>query len=247
MSDSNARQQILWLRDLPQRPLCDVPWMGNTVVLANGDVNFCCFSDAVVGNVNRAPLGQIWNGDTMRRIRRGLRDQTLPPECRSPSCPIFRGDENHVLLMRMDGAYREQNVGAADPLSAIRAGFDGSGLCTSGPTAPSDGPAVELELRYDGSPVRADLYLAVRGEEGVTLFLPRLEAIPIPYRAGMRLPSDGPVSVRWRSGAPGRYAVCAAVFESGSHPNIASNCYWSATIFVEAQTGVSSIARGSAG
>ncbi len=235
MSDSNVPPRILWLADLPKRPLCDVPWMGNTVVLANGDVNFCCFSDAVVGNVKDTPLKEIWNNETMRRIRRGLRDQDLPPECRSSSCPIFRGDENHIILTRMEGAYREQLTGTADPHADIRAGCAGSSLKQSR-IAPSDGgPAFDFDVHYEGAPVCVDLYVAIRGEDRVVRFLPRLEEVPIPYRVGVRLPSDLPVSVRWpmdggvAGGQFGKYDVCGAVFESGSHPNIGSNCYWFAT------------------
>ena len=250
MSDATASQQILWLQDIPRRPLCDVPWMGNTVVLANGDVNFCCFSDAVVGNVNHTPLKEIWNNETMRRIRRGLRDQMLPPECRSTSCPIFRGDQNHVILTRMDGAYREQLTGTAAPHSKIRVGFARSRLSHFRSESSDGGPAIEFELRYEGGLVCADLFLAIRGEDRAVRFLPRLEEIPIPYRVGMRLPSDSPFSSRWPEKGdaapwqPGKYDVCLAVFESGSHPNVASNCYWSTTttlLVEEVQPGQSPI------
>lgn len=235
MRAPDVPQQILWLADLPARPLCDVPWMGNTVVLANGDVNFCCFSDAVVGNVKETPLRSIWNNETMRRIRRALRDQELPPECRSSSCPIFRGDEHHVILTRMEGAYREQLAGTTDPHAGKRSGFAGSRL-SEDPGAPSQRrPAFELDLHYEGAPLCVDLYLAIRGEDGAVRFLPRLEEVPTPYRMGVRLPSDSPVKLRWpmegdaSCGRPGTYDVCGAVFESGSHPNIGSNCYWFAT------------------
>jgi radical SAM protein with 4Fe4S-binding SPASM domain len=236
MSDSGTLPPILWLRDIPRRPLCDVPWMGNTVVLANGDVNFCCFSDTVVGNVNQSPLSEIWNNETMSRIRRGLRDQVLPPECRSTSCPIFRGDQNHILLTRMEGAYRKQLAGTTDPHSGIRSGFSQSRLIDSPSASAGRGTSIELELRYEGAPVRADVYLAIQGEDRVVRFLPRLEEVPLPYRVGMLLPTDSPCSLRWPGDGthsewkPGEYEVCAAVFESGSHPNVASNCYWSIAV-----------------
>jgi hypothetical protein len=209
--------------------------MGNTVVLASGDVNFCCFSDAVVGNVNRTPLLQIWNNETMRRIRRSLREQVLPLECESTSCPIFRGDQNHVILTRMEGAYREQLSGTTDPHAGVRAGFDGSSVRLVREASSGGPPAIELELRYQGSPLRADIYLAVRRADRSVRFLPRLEEVPFPYRVGLRLPSDLPFSLRWpevrdaAAGNSGEFEVCGAVFESGSHPNIPSNCYWSAT------------------
>ena len=71
-----------WLENLPPRPLCDIPWLGRAVVLSSGDVNFCCSSDAVVGNVNKEPLEEIWRGATMQGIRRSLAAQVLPPQCR---------------------------------------------------------------------------------------------------------------------------------------------------------------------
>ena len=228
MSESQASGQILWLEDLPKRPLCDVPWMGNTVVLANGDVNFCCFSDAVIGNVKDAPLKEIWNNEAMRRIRRVLRDQDLPPECRTGSCPIFRGDENHVLLTRMEGAYRERLTGTSDPHAVIRAGFAGSGLVENAGGGRSGASGFDFVVHYAGVPVCVDLYIAVRGKDGTIRFLPRHEEVPIPCRVGIRLPSEAPISFRYslESDRPGTYDVCGAVFESGSHPSIGSNCYW---------------------
>lgn len=233
--------QLLWLQDAPKRPLCDVPWMGNTVVLANGDVNFCCFSDAVVGNVNDTRLREIWNDDTMRRIRRTLRDQTLPPECRSPSCPIFRGDENHIILTRMEGAYSARLAGSDDPHAETRRGFARSRVRRGPPASSDSAPSIALELHYEGVPLCADLYLAVRGGDRVIRFLPRLEEVPFPYLVGVRLPSDLPVSIGWPEKGevlawPGEMLdVCGAVFESGSHPNIASNCYWSTTVQLRAE------------
>jgi hypothetical protein len=113
--------------------------------------------------------------------------------------------------------------------------FARSRLAPALPASPEAVPAIDLELRYDGGEVRADLYIAVRGEDRAVRFLPRLEQAPIPFRVGMRLPADLPFSLRWpEDGRPaewrsGRYEVCGALFESGSHPNVATYCYWSAT------------------
>lgn len=235
---SPTKQPILWLEDLPPRPLCDVPWMGNTVVRADGQVSLCCFSSAKVGNVNDTPLREIWNNDQMRRIRRSLRDQTLPPECRSPSCPIYRGDQNHFILTRMDGWYREQATGTADPLMAIRQGFVGSGMQTLPGGQSAASPGIEFVLRYAGTSVCVDVYLAIRGTDRLVRFLPRLESVPLPYRVGLHLSEDESFAVPWHPQGgpampPGIYEVCIAVFGSGSHPTIPSNCYWNATVTCE--------------
>ena len=73
-------------------PFAKCPGVGTVAILSDG-TNLCCYSSAIVGNVNRNSFVEIWNGPAMQNIRRELVEGRFPPECRSTSCPIFRGDE----------------------------------------------------------------------------------------------------------------------------------------------------------
>lgn len=227
--------EVTWIQKAPQRPLCDVPWLGNSVVLADGAVNFCCFSSAVVGNVNEQPFDKVWNGQTMQRIRRALSNQTLPPECQSTSCPIYRGDDRHYILNRMDGSHGVRATGTLDPNRSIRERLEGSRIRHSSfNPAKGEAPDIVIEFHVAGAPVVADLFVAVSMPDGKTVFLPDKEDYAIPFQWGIELrhqeePQEISVLQHGKEfELPGTYRVCAALFRSNENPNLLSNCYWSA-------------------
>lgn len=222
---------VTWIALAARRPLCDVPWLGNSVVLADGSVNFCCFSSAVVGNVNGSSFDEVWNGKAMQRIRKALANQVLPPECQSTSCPIYRGDDRHYVLDRMDGPNGFRATGNSDPHQAIRERLAGSVIRL---TAAAKGtlPGVTIDFRVKEAPVKADLFVALTGPDGKTVFLPDSEDYAVPFKCWLELcPQDEPQSIEIsqpRSGAvPGNYKLCAALFDCSQNPNLLSNCYWS--------------------
>src|SRR5215470_8503674 len=160
---------VVWIDAKSKQPLCDVPWLGTSVVLSNGNVNFCCFSDAIVGNVNEQTFEQIWNGARMRDVRRALSEQRLPAECQSTSCPIFRGDTAHYLIDRMNG-----NDPARDRIepSMVKECLRGSALSLSSDTVDfAETLEIAINLRWRGAPLLADLFIAVRRDDGLCLFL----------------------------------------------------------------------------
>jgi hypothetical protein len=225
---------LIWVQGPGTRPICDVPWLGNTIVLSNGAVHFCCFSDAVVGNVNVSSFGEIWNGEKMKGIRRALTEQRLPAECRSPSCPFFRGDEFHYLI---DRNRKEPEVPQthhlAEALSGSDLEIDENSLRLAGPLE------VRVNLRFAGKSAKADLFVGVKQPDGLIRFLPGCDAYAVPCRTDIRLDADADLSLVVRDqtqsclAMPGKYLVCAALFESGSDPNRASNCYWSKVAPIE--------------
>lgn len=226
-----------WIRSAPTRPLCDVPWTGNVVVLATGEVNFCCFSTATIGNVNERSFAEIWNGDTIRRIRRELAEHRLPPECRSVSCPIYRGDKGHHINARLVGMYSEELTGASDPHREIRAGFAQTSLRVR---MAGQRLAISLEISYRGSPLFADLFVCVVPAKGGPCFLPGGETYPVPAEVGMKLgENESARTLELFSPEPltipetGPREVCVAFFESGSRPHVPSNCYWSTSLTLE--------------
>jgi len=218
-----------WLRHLPVRPLCPVPWEGNTVVTSNGSVQLCCFSDAVVGNVNEQPFQQIWNGPQMQRIRRTLGAGALPQECRSGSCPFFRGDELHYLIDRRDGAFRDGKAAQVQSVAATR--LQGSGLELPAEARQGDHITAQLTLSYQGDVERVDLFVCLTRPDGSLRFLPHDLDFPVPFCAGYTLEPpdasltllDEQIDAQWPAG---EYSLTAALFLPDSDPNLAQHCYW---------------------
>jgi radical SAM protein with 4Fe4S-binding SPASM domain len=221
----------------PQRPLCDVPWLGISVVLSDGRINFCCFSDATVGNVNEESFEQIWNGKIMQNIRKSLSEQRLPSECQSASCPIYRGDDLNYIFNRMEGPSSFKTTGSHDPHAEARVRLQHSELqvnCNGLRTG--DTLEVNLEFYYQGEPLVSDLFVGIRHPDGVIRFLPDFEDYAVPFKSFVRFSEDR-VPLRFKvveeridcSQTEGKYEICAALFQHDSNPNLLSNCYWSST------------------
>ena len=235
-----------WIEKLPRRPLCDVPWLGRSVILSDGRVNFCCFSDAVVGNVNETPLLEIWRGPKMRAIREALTRQRFPPECQSHSCPLYRGDEHTYLLDRMDGRFRPFLSHSDDPHAAVRAELAGSRLAFERERAgPGERLVATLTLEFTGHWIAGDLFAAVTMPGGAIRFLPDFCDYPFPLwryveLAGPRGTVTRPVIDRVVDGsiAPGRYELCVALVAPDGNPNVANNCFWSARAAVDVAAAV---------
>jgi hypothetical protein len=205
-------------------------------MLSDGGVNFCCFSDAVVGNVNQNSFEEIWNGETMQGIRSELTEQRLPRECQSTSCPIYRGDDLHYILDRMEGRNRFAASGTHDPHRQLRERLEGSKIEVHG-DHPRIGKTLELsvDLKWRGEPSNADLFIAISRPDGQFCFLPTNEEFPLPFLCVVGLAESGtPLRFDARASAScfpvaGNYQLCAALFETNSNPNLLSNCYWSET------------------
>lgn len=202
-----------WIETERQRPICDVPWLGLTIVQADGNVNFCCFSNGIVGNVYQTDFEEIWNSREMRLIRLELSEQRLPAVCRSDNCPIFRGDRQHSALYRMEGMHGLRKSGAEDPRRIIREGLRGSGLRMSGDRL-RIGDHLRLELvvksltqalathyyqtliedmkpdlfvKSSLPPLTADLFVCLRSAEGAVRFLPSGEDFAVPFEISLPL------------------------------------------------------------
>jgi len=230
---------VVWIDEKSKQPLCDVPWLGTSVVLSNGNVNFCCFSDAIVGNVNEETFEQIWNGARMRDVRRALSEQRLPAECQSTSCPIFRGDTAHYLIDRMNG-----NDPARDRIepSMVKECLRGSALSLSSDTVDfAETLEIAINLRWRGAPLLADLFIAVRRDDGLCLFLPDYDDYAVPFATDVELSeAGGPLRIEVQAHTkfiknPCAFKVCAALFRTGSNPHLVANCYWSQTNVVTAK------------
>lgn len=236
--------RVNWIEEQPRRPLCDVPWLGASVVLSDGNVNFCCYSSSVIGNVKKQSFEQIWNGLVMRRIRQSLSEHRLPPECQSTSCPFYRGDSLHGIFERMEGPNRFQVTKTHDPHSVIRERLHGSELLVNNEEMQiGDTLEVKLEFHYTGEPIFADLFVGIRYPDGVIRFLPNFEEYAVPFSTHIEFREDK-VPLRFKvlkqhldSATIGDYHICAALFERDSNPNLLSNCYWSASKTVKLKLG----------
>ncbi len=236
MTAAGNPNQVLWIATQLRQSLCDVPWQGTSVILSDASVNFCCFSSAVVGSVNEESFEQIWNGPIMQRIRQALSEQRLPPECQSTRCPIYRDDDQHFILDRMKGPNSFKATGTHDPHSQAREQLQRSELRVNRKVVqPGDILEVNLDFHYKGEPMVADLFVGIRSPDDVIYFLPNFEEYAVPFRSDIEFSEDqAPQAVKILAEPvdvfqiAGEYQICTALFESGSNPNLLSNCYWSA-------------------
>jgi len=239
MSAAAGMTMPTWIERLPRKPLCDVPWLGRSVILSDGDVHFCCFSEAVVGNVNQMPLQEVWRGEKMRRIREALVAQTLPPECRSNACPFFRGDDHHYILDRMHGGRDVLMAGADDPRRTVRERFGATALA-SGVTRVAHGERLNIKVEpyFTGGRdllIAVDVFVSVTFPDGTVRFLPEMSDYPLPCLSGVgfdgggRAPAFDLLDTTIDPSIPtGTFEICAAFFFHDSDPTIPSNCLWSA-------------------
>ena len=236
ISDEHSTR-VPWIRPDGSRPLCDVPWLGTSIVQSDGSVNFCCFSSTTVGNVNEQSFQEIWNGSAMHEIRESLSQGHLPAACRSTSCPMFRGDDLHYLFDRMEGPHRFKRTGTHDPHREIRQRLDGSEFSVNRRSVRVGGKlTITVTLRMRGEPLAVDLFVSLRSPGGALRFLPTFEDYALPYRRSLQLGGrGGTIKVivldrRLEETTPlGDYEVCAALFDPDSNPNLLSNCFWAAS------------------
>lgn len=238
MSAAAGMTMPTWIERQPRQPLCDVPWLGRSVILSDGDVHFCCFSEAVVGNVNQTPLQEIWRGEKMRHIREALVAQKLPPECRSNACPFFRGDDHHYILDRMHGGRDIVMAGNDEPRRADRERVHASVFAT-GSARVAHGERLHLvfEPVYTGMAggyVAVDVFVGVTFPDGALRFLPELSDHPLPCVSSVCIDGRSAgtsidlLDTKIDPSIPsGSFEICTALFYAGSDPNIPANCVWS--------------------
>lgn len=60
---------------------CVVPWIGQLIVCQDGSVNMCCSTTNYLGNLNDSSIGDLWNGDGMRKVRESFKRGEHPRVC----------------------------------------------------------------------------------------------------------------------------------------------------------------------
>ena len=204
---------IPWL--IKGRPLCDVPWYGIAPIKSTGDVHFCCYSDAMVGNIHQNTFMEIWNGSEMQEIRAALANQIIPKQCQKSSCPIYRNDPASHLLYRMDGTIPGAEIKSADLSEHLSQSLvrifrrDESNF-------------LELVLKSSASVPAADLFVcAISKENSKIRFLPQQFNFPTPYA---KLP-EGAYDLRIEDELPEDVEnVFVALFKENEDPNILHHC-----------------------
>jgi hypothetical protein len=137
----------------------------------------------------------------------------------------------------MEGSHGFRATGTHDPHAQARKRLQRSELRVyPSDLRAGDSLEVSLEFFYQGGPLLVDLFVGIRCPDGVVRFLPDFEEYPEPLmtycefiedRSPMRFNVIDQIPNCFK--AAGKYQICAALFESGSNPNLVSNCYWSET------------------
>ena len=228
--------RLLWAERLPPRPLCDVPWFGNAIVMSDGAVNYCCHSNGVAGNVHEAPFETIWNGAIMREVRRELAAKRLPVLCQTTSCPIYRGDTRHFLLERGGSVSTSSGSIGAEIRPMVNEWLRGTQLQLRRQRRflRRNRLAIDLAIEYAGPhSFAADLLVGIATPGGPVRFAPAGGEAPVPIRHSIPL---GPASPRHRvalQGVPtptGPLEVCVALMIASGNPLLVNQCVWSAVV-----------------
>jgi MoaA/NifB/PqqE/SkfB family radical SAM enzyme len=66
-----AKKKVRENEDTRTASACPLPWT-TAEIHSNGDVYFCCVNTVVLGNINRDSFDEIWNGPTIKSIRRAF-------------------------------------------------------------------------------------------------------------------------------------------------------------------------------
>ncbi|MBT3361756.1 MAG: radical SAM protein [Rhodospirillales bacterium] len=77
--------------------VCKHPWSHFEVNNPNGDVTMCCNNNTVLGNVNDAPVLDIWNGEGFLSSRERMRDEGAYAMC-PHTCPVLQGGKKYENL-----------------------------------------------------------------------------------------------------------------------------------------------------
>jgi hypothetical protein len=143
----------------------------------------------------------------------------------------------HYIFDRIQGPNSFKKTGTHDPHAWVRERLQWSELRVNYNEMWAGGTLeVSLEFSYRGEPMVADLFVGLCHPDRRIRFLPHDEDYAIPFRSGVEFREDR-VPLRFKVfeqcldaiQAVGDYQICAALFESNSNPNLASNCYWSAS------------------
>ena len=219
---------VPWIDPERRKPLYDVPWLGTSVVLSDGKVNFCCYTSAVAGNVNELTFDEIWNGPVMRNIRSELAQNRFPVECKTDSCPIFRGDTLNYLRVRMDG---EESL-----VLCGRKELAGTELTAS--RTPERRVSIAIETQNSAGVRAVDLFVAIKRPNGTLYFLPEGDELPIPCAVSASIPEDnqrlviGEWPLEEEALADEGNEVWAAFLFPESNPNVPANVLWADRVVV---------------
>lgn len=72
---------------IPKKGICFEPWE-NFWITWQGDVRPCCYTDRILGNIQKDSFYKIWNGYEYRKFRTQIKTGNLPPEC--VGCPYLQ-------------------------------------------------------------------------------------------------------------------------------------------------------------
>ena len=65
---------------MKKKPQCIAPWV-YLDVLPDGHVVPCCSNTLDLGDLKKQSIGEIWNGEPIKKLRREMFEDTLPKTC----------------------------------------------------------------------------------------------------------------------------------------------------------------------
>lgn len=72
---------------LPENvPKCVMPWR-NIQINSDGSLMNCCYQTEALGNLEKSPFVEIWNGDCQKAVREGIISGNFHEHCKNAHCP----------------------------------------------------------------------------------------------------------------------------------------------------------------
>jgi MoaA/NifB/PqqE/SkfB family radical SAM enzyme len=73
---------------LPENmPICPMPWR-NIQINSDGSLMNCCYQTEALGNLERSPFIEIWNGEIQKAVRQGILSGKFHEHCINAHCPV---------------------------------------------------------------------------------------------------------------------------------------------------------------
>ncbi|NUB08636.1 hypothetical protein FW320_20945 [Azospirillum sp. Vi22] len=75
---------------MPSPRQCTAPWTW-LQIMTDGSVRPCCFSKRNIGNLQNNSIEDIWNGESIKELRRYIGQDRIHPLCHNAPCKFIQG------------------------------------------------------------------------------------------------------------------------------------------------------------
>ena len=82
---------------------CHEPWLGRFCIKSNGDVVFCpCYLQMKIGSIREKNVKEIWNCETLKKMRKMFSEGDLPDVCKTQICSVVLTGSDDISFLGLD-------------------------------------------------------------------------------------------------------------------------------------------------